>query len=107
MAYNVGPLNELITQFERLPSIGRKTAQRLAFYILSQPKERAEKFSRKGRREDHRDALRGFTGVRPDKKTRSYSATYRQDRARRGRRDDLLELLREKRWQNKGIDFVF
>ncbi len=45
MAYNVGPLNELITQFERLPSIGRKTAQRLAFYILSQPKERAEKFA--------------------------------------------------------------
>jgi len=45
MAYNVGPLNELITQFERLPSIGRKTAQRLAFYILSQPKERAERFA--------------------------------------------------------------
>ncbi len=45
MAYNVAPLAELINQFERLPSIGRKTAQRLAFYILTQPKERAEKFA--------------------------------------------------------------
>ncbi len=46
MAYNVAPLSELINQFERLPSIGRKTAQRLAFYILTQPKERAEAFAR-------------------------------------------------------------
>ncbi len=46
MAYNVAPLNELINQFERLPSIGRKTAQRLAFYILTQPKERAERFAK-------------------------------------------------------------
>lgn len=45
MAYNVAPLQELINQFERLPSIGRKTAQRLAFYILTQPKERAERFA--------------------------------------------------------------
>lgn len=45
MAYNVAPLEELINQFERLPSIGHKTAQRLAFYILKQPKERAEAFA--------------------------------------------------------------
>lgn len=31
MAYNVIPLTKLIEQFERLPGIGRKTAQRLAF----------------------------------------------------------------------------
>ena len=45
MAYNIAPLSELINQFERLPSIGRKTAQRLAFYILTQPPERARAFA--------------------------------------------------------------
>lgn len=39
------PLTELIAQFERLPGIGKKTAQRLAFSILEQPPERAEKFA--------------------------------------------------------------
>jgi recombination protein RecR len=39
------PLNELIAQFERLPGIGKKTAQRLSYYILEQPPERAEKFA--------------------------------------------------------------
>lgn len=45
MANNIVPLTELIAQFERLPGIGRKTAQRLAFSILEQPPERAEKFA--------------------------------------------------------------
>ncbi len=45
MAYNIVPLNELVNQFERLPGIGKKTAQRLAFSILEQPPERAEKFA--------------------------------------------------------------
>ena len=45
MANNIVPLPELIAQFERLPGIGRKTAQRLAFSILEQPPERAEKFA--------------------------------------------------------------
>ncbi len=43
--YNIAPLNELIAQFERLPGIGKKTAQRLAFNILEQPPERAQKFA--------------------------------------------------------------
>lgn len=42
---NIASLNELIAQFERLPGIGKKTAQRLAFSILEQPPERAEKFA--------------------------------------------------------------
>ena len=37
--YNIVPLNELIAQFERLPGIGKKTAQRLAFHIVSMPEE--------------------------------------------------------------------
>lgn len=46
MAKNsIVPLTELIAQFERLPGIGRKTAQRLAYSILEQPPERAEKFA--------------------------------------------------------------
>lgn len=45
MAYNVLPLTKLIEQFERLPGIGRKSAQRLAFYVLSLSKERAQQFA--------------------------------------------------------------
>lgn len=45
MAYNVAPLSRLIEQFEKLPGIGHKTAQRLAFYVLNMPKEDAKAFS--------------------------------------------------------------
>ena len=45
MAYNVIPLTKLIEQFERLPGIGRKTAQRLAFYVLNLPREKAQQFA--------------------------------------------------------------
>lgn len=45
MNYNVVPLTELINQFARLPGIGKKTAQRLAYSILEQPPERAKQFA--------------------------------------------------------------
>lgn len=45
MTYNIVPLTELISQFERLPGIGKKTAQRLAYSIIEQPPERAKKFA--------------------------------------------------------------
>ena len=45
MSNNIVPLTELISQFERLPGIGKKTAQRLAYSILSQPPERAKRFA--------------------------------------------------------------
>lgn len=45
MNYNVIPLTELINQFARLPGIGKKTAQRLAYSILEQPPERAKQFA--------------------------------------------------------------
>ena len=41
-----GRMSELIEQLAMLPGIGTKTAQRLAFYILSQPEEKVEKLSR-------------------------------------------------------------
>ena len=45
MSYNIVPLTELINQFARLPGIGKKTAQRLAYSILEQPPERARQFA--------------------------------------------------------------
>ena len=45
MSHDIIPLNELVNQFSRLPGIGKKTAQRLAFSILEQPPERAKKFA--------------------------------------------------------------
>lgn len=42
MQYNAIPLQKLIEQFERMPGIGRKTAQRIAFYILGLPKSEAK-----------------------------------------------------------------
>ncbi len=44
MAGFAAPLEELIDEFARLPSIGRKSAQRLAFHILSLSNAEAEKF---------------------------------------------------------------
>ena len=34
--------NRLIEEFAKLPGIGQKTAQRLAFHVLDLPKEDAE-----------------------------------------------------------------
>ncbi len=45
-AYNVVPLTKLVEQFESLPGIGNKTAQRLAYHVLSLTKEEAEEFSK-------------------------------------------------------------
>jgi len=45
MAQNVAPLAKLIEQFERMPGIGRKSAQRLAFYILNMNKDEAKAFT--------------------------------------------------------------
>lgn len=41
----VVPLQNLITQFERLPGIGHKSAQRLAFHILSMSDAEIEQFT--------------------------------------------------------------
>lgn len=43
--YNVASLARLIEQFERMPGIGHKSAQRLAFYVLNLKKSEAEAFS--------------------------------------------------------------
>lgn len=43
--YTVAPLVKLIEQFERLPSIGHKTALRLAYHILRMPASEAQKLS--------------------------------------------------------------
>ncbi len=45
MAYRVAPLSKLVEQFEKLPGIGKKSAQRLALYVLDLPKAEAEAFA--------------------------------------------------------------
>ena len=45
MHYFPAALQELADQFARLPGIGGKTAQRLAFYVLSMPAEEAQSFA--------------------------------------------------------------
>src|SRR2546427_6060503 len=41
-----GILEDLVRELTSLPGIGRKTAQRLAFHILKQPREDAERLAR-------------------------------------------------------------
>ncbi len=44
-SYNVAPLENLVEQFEKMPGIGYKTAQRLAYYVLNLSKTEADNFS--------------------------------------------------------------
>jgi len=39
------PVQKLIEEFEKLPGIGRKTAQRLAFHVLNLPEENVAEFA--------------------------------------------------------------
>lgn len=43
--YNAAPFARLIEQFERLPGIGSKTAQRLAYHVLRMPEKDAQAFA--------------------------------------------------------------
>lgn len=45
MAYNIPPLARLTEHFERIPGIGRKSAQRMAFYVLELPESQAKDFA--------------------------------------------------------------
>lgn len=45
MSSSALPLVNLIEQFERLPGVGKKSAQRLAFYVLNLSKEKAVAFA--------------------------------------------------------------
>lgn len=44
--YSVASLSRLVEQFERMPGIGHKSAQRLAFYVLGMTEEQATEFSK-------------------------------------------------------------
>ncbi|WZL81732.1 recombination mediator RecR [Vallitaleaceae bacterium 9-2] len=46
MDYYGTHIRKLIEEFSKLPGIGAKTAQRLAFYMVNQPEEAAERFSK-------------------------------------------------------------
>ena len=45
MEYFPAPLEKLVEQFARLPGIGGKSAQRLAFHVLELPMEEAQEFA--------------------------------------------------------------
>jgi recombination protein RecR len=45
MSYYIAPIAKLIEQFERLPGIGHKNAQRLAFYVLRMDKADVKTFA--------------------------------------------------------------
>lgn len=45
MAYDVAALEKLIEQFQKIPSIGRKTAQRMAFHVLDLSDDAAKEFA--------------------------------------------------------------
>ena len=45
MEYFPAPLEKLVEQFARLPGVGYKSAQRLAFYVLSLPEQEARAFA--------------------------------------------------------------
>ena len=47
MEYFPAPLEKLVEQFSRLPGIGGKSAQRLAFFVLGLPQDEAEEFALK------------------------------------------------------------
>ena len=40
--YHVAPLENLVDEFEKMPGIGHKTAQRLAYYVLNLSKTEAD-----------------------------------------------------------------
>ncbi len=46
MSYYSPSIEKLVESFEKLPSIGHKTAVRLAFHILDQTKEETDEFIR-------------------------------------------------------------
>lgn len=43
--YDVAALEKLVEQFQKIPSIGRKTAQRMAFHVLDLPDNEAKEFA--------------------------------------------------------------
>ena len=45
MAYNIPTIETLIDKFTSLPSIGRKSAQRIAFHLLSLPENEVKDFA--------------------------------------------------------------
>jgi len=45
MSYYAKPIANLIEEFAKLPGIGPKTAQRIAFYIINMPKDSVNRFA--------------------------------------------------------------
>ena len=79
MQYFPPALEKLVEQFARLPGIGRKSAQRLAFFVLSLPEGEAAEFAQAvlELRKRHPDVT--LEGVRPyEKQADSWSPADRK-----------------------------
>lgn len=46
MDYYIAPISQLIDEFEKLPGIGHKSAERLAFHVLDMSTQEAEDFAK-------------------------------------------------------------
>jgi len=45
MSYQLAPLNKLVEQFSKIPGVGRKSAQRMAYYVMDLDENQAKEFS--------------------------------------------------------------
>ena len=45
------PIAKLIEEFSKLPGIGKRSAERLAFHVLKMPKEKRKKFLKELKKE--------------------------------------------------------
>jgi len=45
MSYQLAPLTKLIEQFSKIPGVGRKSAQRMAYYVMDLDETQAKEFS--------------------------------------------------------------
>ncbi|MEE3362953.1 MAG: recombination mediator RecR [Anaerovoracaceae bacterium] len=81
MKYYAEPLSELIAELSKLPGIGGKTAQRLAFHILSLPDREAEALAEAITRAKHEMKYCSVCGNLTDKDPCSVCSDESRDRS--------------------------
>jgi len=77
----VSAIEELVTEFAKLPGIGRKTAQRLTFHLLKQPPEEAGRLADAIRQVRERVTVCGVCGNLTDEEPCAICADPRRDGA--------------------------
>ena len=75
------PVAKLIDEFKRLPGVGQKSAQRLAFYILRRPEAEVEKFIESLREVKEKIIFCGICNNLTDTDPCQYCASLTRDRS--------------------------